>query len=120
MYIQKGIHTLRDVIYMYYMCMYLVYIIIHVANSHYVHVHCTCTQPHRLYSTHCEDGIHRLCNVEGMPPVMVGDWTIVLLHSQHPLMQNLDTERILHTSKLLIHTCTVHVYMYNIHVCVRI
>ena len=40
-------------------------------------------------TAHHKDGVHGLGDVEGVSPVVVGDWAIVLFDCEHPPMENL-------------------------------
>ena len=69
---------------------------------HVIQMYCT---------TYSKDSVHRLGNIEGMSPIMVGNWTIVLLHRQHPAIQSLDIEirdtyfTLAHNPQINVNTC---------------
>ena len=44
---------------------------------------------HTSTQTHREHSKHGLSNVEGMSPIMIGDRSVVLPHSQNPPVQHL-------------------------------
>ena len=76
------------------------------------------TQCGPWYKAHHKYGVHGLGDIEGMSPVVVGDWTIVLFDCQHPSIKHLTTQTMVKLANTPSQIVQLQIFLFFLHMCI--